>query len=122
MYKEPAPNVIKELETWYDIDIYRLVVHSQTIHLPVRPIMVEVVPKGYTKATGIQKVCEKLGIAREDTYAFGDSANDIEMLRYAGHGICMGDGTEDAKAAADYVTTALTDDGILHGLEHFKLI
>ena len=82
----------------------------------------EFVPKGHSKATGIAKVCELFQIKREDTYAFGDSANDLAMLSYAGKGICMGNGTKEAKAAADYVTSSLNEDGIYRGLEHFGLI
>lgn len=40
----------------------------------------EVVPKGFNKATGIQKICEILGVSHEDTYSFGDSTNDLDML------------------------------------------
>ncbi len=90
--------------------------------IPHNEWLAEIVPKGYSKATGIQKVCELLQIAHEDTYAFGDSANDLEMLRYAAHGIAMGNGTEAAKEAADYVTTNLSDDGIKNGLLHYGLI
>ena len=84
--------------------------------------MVEGVPKGYSKATVIQAVCEKLGIDREDTYAFGDSVNDLDMLKYAAYGIAMGNGTPEAKAAADYVTDDLLEDGIYNACAHFALI
>ena len=47
---------------------------------------------------------EKLGIDVKDTYAFGDSANDVDMLEFAGVGVAMGDGTDVAKEHADYVT------------------
>ncbi|MBQ0059842.1 MAG: Cof-type HAD-IIB family hydrolase [Lachnospiraceae bacterium] len=86
------------------------------------PTVVEYVPKNHSKATGIEEVCKYLGIPRENTYAFGDSVNDLEMLKYAGTGICMGNGTEEAKAASDYVTAELMDDGIYKGLKHFGLI
>lgn len=82
----------------------------------------EVIPSGHSKATGIQKVCELLNIAREDTYAFGDSANDIEMLQYVAHGIAMGDSDREALNVADYVTTGVDDDGIANGLKYFGLI
>lgn len=55
------------------------------------------VPKGFSKGTGILKVCEMLGIDINDTYAFGDSNNDISMLKTVGHAIVMGNGTEEAK-------------------------
>ena len=93
---------------------WKLIFHSAPV--------VEIVPKGFSKASGIEKICEYLGISHSDTYAFGDSTNDIEMLRYVQVGIAMGSGTEDAKRAADYVTADLRDDGIWKGLEHFKLI
>ena len=84
--------------------------------------VMEMVPKGYSKASGIQAVCEMLGIDHADTYAFGDSINDVEMLEYVAHGVAMGNGTEAAKAAADYVTTDIHADGIYNGLKHFGLI
>jgi len=84
--------------------------------------IIEIVPKGFSKASGIEKVCELLGIEKENTYAFGDSANDKEMIEYAEHGIAMGNGTDEIKAIADYVTDTVDNDGILKGLEHFGLI
>ncbi len=86
------------------------------------PEIFEIVPKGYSKAKGIQWICDYLNISKEDTYAFGDSANDLEMLSYVEHGIAMGNATDIAKKAADYITADIWDDGILKGLEHFSLI
>lgn len=84
--------------------------------------VMEMVPKGYSKASGIQFVCDLLGISREDTYAFGDGINDCEMLRYVACGVAMGNGTAAAKEAADYVTADIHEDGIYRALEHFNLI
>ncbi|MCI8490561.1 MAG: Cof-type HAD-IIB family hydrolase [Lachnospiraceae bacterium] len=84
--------------------------------------VMEIVPKGFSKASGIRQVCGYLNIPREHTYAFGDGENDIEMLRYANYGIAMGNATKEAKAAADYVTTDIKEDGIFNGLKHFELI
>lgn len=83
---------------------------------------VELVPKNFSKATGIACACEKLGIAHEDTYAFGDSMNDYDMIHYVNTGIVMGNGLEEVKAIADYVTSELHQDGIFNGLRHFELI
>ncbi|MGN0343290.1 MAG: Cof-type HAD-IIB family hydrolase [Roseburia sp.] len=85
-------------------------------------VCMEFVPKGFSKATGIQRTCELLGIDHENTYAFGDSVNDVDMLKYVAHGIVMGNGTDVAKAAGDYVTADLHEDGIYRGLEHYQLI
>lgn len=84
--------------------------------------VMEMVPKGYSKASGIRFVCEMLGIEQGDTYAFGDGINDCEMLKYVAHGVAMGNATDVAKEAADYVTTDIHADGIYLALEHFGLI
>ncbi|MCR5581335.1 MAG: Cof-type HAD-IIB family hydrolase [Pseudobutyrivibrio sp.] len=82
----------------------------------------ELVPAGHNKATGMLKACELTGIDPKNTYAFGDSENDLDMLEAAAVGVAMGNGTDRAKAAANYVTTAFDDDGIYNGLKHFGLI
>lgn len=84
--------------------------------------LVEIQPSGHSKATGVARVCELFGIEQTDTYAFGDSANDLEMLSYVAHGIAMGNGTKEAKLAAEYVTADIMADGIMFGLKHYGLI
>ena len=93
---------------------YDLLIHEM-------PVM-EVVPKGCSKGTGILKVCERLGVAPEDTYAFGDSVNDLPMFAVAGCAIAMGNAAETVKKQASYVTDTLHDGGIYHALAHFELI
>lgn len=82
----------------------------------------EFIPKGSGKAKGIAYICAHMGIARQDTYAIGDSVNDLDMFDYAGHGICMGNGSAIAKERAEYVTKTLEEDGIMHALKHYGLI
>ena len=79
----------------------------------------------HTKATALDAVRKVLEARNGTTYrtmALGDSGNDIPMLHAADVGICMGNGTDAAKAAADYVTSAITEDGLLHAFEHFGLV
>lgn len=83
---------------------------------------VEVIPKGHSKATGIAVLLEKLGIDRRDTYAFGDSVNDLEMLDYVEYGIAMGNSCASVRRRARYVTREIEDGGIAWGLRHFNLI
>lgn len=82
----------------------------------------EVIQRGVTKAYGIQKMMDHLHIAREDVYAFGDGPNDIEMLRFAGVGIAMGNGSERAFEAADMVAEPIGSEGILKALGTLGLI
>lgn len=82
----------------------------------------EIVPKGCSKATGMQFLADYFDIPLENTYAVGDSANDLSMLEFAGTSIAMGNSTEDVKKYADYVTDNITEDGIYNAMKHFNLI
>lgn len=84
--------------------------------------IVEFVPKGTSKATGIEWLCKHLGVDIDDTYAIGDSVNDLDMLGFVGHGIAMGNGTQPAKDIAEYVTTDIKEDGIYNAMKHYGLI
>lgn len=84
--------------------------------------VVEFVPKNTSKATGIKWLCEYMGVDIRDTYAVGDSVNDLDMLEFVGHGIAMGNGSQPAKDAAEYVTAAIHEDGIFLAMQHYGLI
>ena len=85
-------------------------------------VIYEFIPKGSSKGDGIEMVCDKLGLSLSDTYAIGDSNNDLDMLERAGHGICMGGGSELAMKAGEYVTDTLENDGLYKALVHYGLI
>jgi hypothetical protein len=82
----------------------------------------DVVPEGGSKSVGIDAICRSYGIAPDETMAFGDGQNDIEMLRHAGIGVVMGNAAEEVQAAADYVTASVDEDGVSRALRHFGLI
>jgi Cof subfamily protein (haloacid dehalogenase superfamily) len=82
----------------------------------------DIIPMGGSKAKGIEKFIEKLGFTREQVYAFGDGLNDLEMIETVGTGIAMGNGHEDLKKLANYVTKDVAEDGILHGLQWAGLL
>lgn len=82
----------------------------------------DVIPKGSKKSGGIDKIIAHYGIRLEETIAFGDGGNDIDMLQHAGIGIAMGNAADNVKTAADYVTTSVDNDGILNALKHFGII
>jgi Cof subfamily protein (haloacid dehalogenase superfamily) len=83
--------------------------------------LIEIVPLGIDKATGIAELARPRGITDEDWVAFGDMPNDVSMLLRAGHGVAMGNAHPDAIAAADEVTTPNTDDGVARVLERWWL-
>lgn len=82
----------------------------------------DVISSGVSKATGIDRLISELGISRENTYGFGDSLNDIEMMKFVGTGVAMGNGLPEVKAAADMVTADVTKDGISKALKQLNLI
>ena len=86
------------------------------------PTFYEVVPRGCSKATGIEFMCKHLGFDREQTVGVGDSTNDLPMLEYTGISIAMGSGNPDIFPSVDYVTTAVMEDGIEKALQQYKLI
>ena len=71
---------------------------------------------------GIQRYLDVLGIQPEEIIAFGDAENDLEMIRFAGIGVAMGNAEEPVKAIADFVTADIDDDGIEKALKHYNLI
>lgn len=82
----------------------------------------EAVPKGFSKATGIKKLSDLLGADLSDCYAFGDSINDMEMLKYVPHSVGMGNSVEEVFSVVQYRTSDILDDGIQNALLHYKLI
>jgi len=81
--------------------------------------LIEIVPLGISKATGVEELAHPLGITAEAVVAFGDMPNDVPLLQWAGHGVAMGNAHPDAVAAADEVTSSNADDGLARVLERW---
>ncbi|WP_158888539.1 HAD family hydrolase [Amycolatopsis anabasis] len=81
--------------------------------------LIEVAAHGVTKATGLAEVAERLGIPAERTIAFGDMPNDLEMLRWAGHGVAMANAHPEVLATADEITAPNSEDGVAQVLERW---
>lgn len=84
--------------------------------------MLELVLKGYSKAGGMERLLDALGVTREDALAVGDSTNDLPMFRAAKHTACMGNGMEELKRKSEFVTDTVLNNGIEKALKHFGLI
>lgn len=84
--------------------------------------LLELIPKGTSKVKGIEIMIEQLDIPRENTYAFGDSFNDIDMLQYVQYGCAMGNSEEAIKKQTPFVTDDYDKGGIMNGLKKFGLI
>jgi HAD superfamily hydrolase (TIGR01484 family) len=76
-------------------------------------------PVGISKASGLAHVAEDLGVAADDVLAIGDGRNDLDMLRWAGRGVAMGQAVAEVHAAADVVTATVDDDGVAVELDRW---
>lgn len=85
-------------------------------------VFADVVPLSSSKSDGIDLLCERYGIDKSQTMAIGDGGNDIDMLRYAAVGVAMGQASDEVKAAADYVTSNVDDDGVARALIHLGVL
>lgn len=83
--------------------------------------LVELMPSGVTKGTALAFILDHLGIAPEETIAFGDNCNDLDMIRRVGIGVAMGHAPQDVRLGADYVTGTNDEDGVGHALYRFVL-
>ena len=79
----------------------------------------DLTPVGVSKASGLEKVCADLGLTAADVLAIGDGRNDIEMLRWAGRGVAMGQAVQSVLDAADFVTDQVDLDGAAVELERW---
>lgn len=82
----------------------------------------DVIYRNVSKADGIRTLLDYYGMEEQDVVAFGDSMNDLEMIREAGIGVAMGNAVEALKAEADFVTKPIGEEGIRCGLEKLGLI
>lgn len=82
----------------------------------------DIVPKGSSKAVGMEIIREKLGVKKENVIAIGDSTNDIEMIQYANIGIAMGNAKQELKEISDYVTDHIANDGLYKAFKKYNLI
>ena len=82
----------------------------------------DVVPISGSKAAGVAKVVDQLGLKPENVMVFGDGLNDLELFDYAGISIAMGNSHDKIKEKADYITKTLEEDGIFNALEGFGMV
>ncbi|GAA0437181.1 MAG: Cof-type HAD-IIB family hydrolase [Bacillota bacterium] len=85
------------------------------------PTNMEVNPKGVSKASALETVCEKIGISMKEIMAVGDSLNDMKMIQEAGIGVAMGNAQDAIKQAANYVTDTNNNDGVAKAIHRFVL-
>lgn len=84
-------------------------------------IRMDIHHSGFSKGTACEFLYKHLGINKENSYAFGDGSNDIEMLQLVGTGIAMGSANDNVKEAADYVTLSVSEEGIYEAFKKLNI-
>ena len=83
------------------------------------PYFLEFAQAGVTKGAGLDFLAEHLGFTRDQTIAFGDGENDIELVEWAGYGVAVGNAHERVKELADWVCPPVTEEGVAQVLEAY---
>lgn len=86
------------------------------------PYFCDIVPRGSSKSVGIDEMLKYFSINLSQTMSFGDGDNDLTMIKHCAVGVAMGNASDKIKAVADYVTSDVTDHGVVNALRHFGLI
>lgn len=123
-----------DLDRGYSVPIYQMILYMREDLLDTLPPMpnirltrwnmggADLIPRSGGKSAGIAKVLQYYGIPREDTIAFGDGENDVDMFSAVGIAVAMGNACRAAKEAAHYVTDRINEDGIWNALVHFGVL
>jgi Cof subfamily protein (haloacid dehalogenase superfamily) len=85
-------------------------------------LVMDILPQGGSKASGIEALLRHCGLAPEEAVAFGDGLNDREMLAYVGMGVAMGNAHDAVKPVANMTTLHVNEGGIRYGLQQLGLI
>jgi Cof subfamily protein (haloacid dehalogenase superfamily) len=81
----------------------------------------EVMNRDVSKGSAVKTLAEFYNIPTDEIICIGDNENDISMIKYAGLGIAMGNGTDEVKKAAGFVTLTNENDGVAYAVEKFIL-
>lgn len=110
-----AAGVMQDLRAAADASGFQLEIVASSHFL------VEGLARGINKAVGLSWLTDQLGIDPADALTIGDNDNDVEMLTWAGTGVAMGNASERARAAANWIAPSVLEDGAAVAIERFAL-
>jgi hydroxymethylpyrimidine pyrophosphatase-like HAD family hydrolase len=81
----------------------------------------DILRKGINKGIALEKLAEYYQVSSDEVIAVGDNNNDIDMIKYAGMGVAMGNAENKVKDVAQYITATNTDGGIVRVIQEYIL-
>ena len=105
-----------------DLDTVETILNGREVKIEATGFAIHIMHPEHSKFRGVCKAAEILGIGTDEIAAFGDSDNDVTMLRGCGFGVAVGNASQPAKEAADYVAESPHSDGVIEGLRHLGII
>lgn len=118
--------IFDKFASWYDetsnLEAFKKYIEKDFTYIDREGNFCELVPKGFSKATGIEFLLEYFDIPLANAYAFGDSNNDLDMLNYVPNSVAMGVCTPEVEKIAKYKTDTVLNDGIYKAMEHFGIL
>ncbi|BCJ86995.1 Cof-type HAD-IIB family hydrolase [Effusibacillus dendaii] len=120
MMVHSSEEVITALRARINKQFHGMVAHRYWSAEPFH--VIEITKAGISKATGLMTLASVLGFERQDVIAFGDEGNDLEMIKWAGVGVAMGNANPILKEVADQIADTNENDGIARMLEKLLLL
>ena len=115
--------VIQEHFAWAGLPAPKAYHLSRLEEHPVLQFLAYITPQEYGRLAPLRHIeITGSGHSIAAIIPLGGGTNDTKMLAWAGVGVAMGNGVEEAKAAADYVTTPVGEDGVKNALLHFGVL
>lgn len=100
-------------------DLLRSSIGNTVTAVSSRHGSIDLIVPEFHKASGIQLLQDKWGIKDDETMAFGDGGNDIEMLRHVKYSFAMENGSDEVKEAAKYMAPANNNSGVLEVIDQY---
>ncbi len=111
--KDNSEEILKAKNEFISLNKYEVVISG--------PNNFEVMKKGTSKGNAVKYLSEMLNINKDEIMCIGDSENDLSMIRYAGIGVCMGNGLDLLKKEAQYITDTNVNSGVAKAIRKFAL-
>ncbi|MBE5944126.1 MAG: HAD family phosphatase [Lachnospiraceae bacterium] len=119
--------VFDKFTAWYEednpyVEEFKEYLKDEFLVIQREGNFIEVVPKGFSKATGIEYLAKYYDVSLDNIFVFGDSNNDLEMLQYVPNSIAMGKCTKEVADISSYRTDTVENHGIYKAMKHFGVI